>query len=151
MKTKQMITMAAVLAFSASLAVAAPHEGKRGKHWRGGQEFGPRFAKKLNLTDAQKAQIKDIRKNLREQNKAFFQSSRETFQQAREARKAGDQAKVDSLRPILGANRAQMQQLRDAERTQILAVLTPEQRTQWEALKAERQARHGKRSEHRNK
>ena len=113
MKTKQMITMAAVLAFSASLAVAAPHEGKRGNHWRGGHEFGQRIAKKLNLTDAQKAQIKDIRKNLHEQNKAFFQSSRDTFQQAREARKAGDQAKVDSLRPILEANRAQMQQFRD--------------------------------------
>lgn len=152
MKTKQILTMAAVLAFSASVAIAAPHEGgKRGRHGRGGHAFGQRFAEKLNLSDVQKQQIKDIRKSSFEQNKAFFQSSRETFQQFREARKAGDQARVDALRPTIEANRAQMQQIRDTERTQILTVLTPEQRAQWDALKAERQARRGKRGERNEK
>ena len=146
MKSKKFMTMAAVLALSTTVAFAAPHEGKGGRHGRGGRaEFGARFAEKLNLTDAQKAQIKTVRQNFREQNKAFFDSSRNVFQQFREAKKANDTAKLESLKPQLEANRAQMQQLREQEKTQILAVLTPEQRTQWEALKAEREARRGQR------
>jgi len=146
MKSKKFMTMAAVLALSTTVAFAAPHEGKGGKFGRGGRgEFGARFAEKLNLTDAQKAQIKTIRQNFREQNKTFFESSRNTFQQFREAKQANDTARLESLKPQLEASRAQMQQLREQERTQILAILTPEQRTQYEALKAEREARRGQR------
>jgi protein CpxP len=140
---KKWTTIAAVLALSTSLAFAAPHEGKGG-HRRGrGQQFGQRFAEKLNLTDAQKQQLQDVRKNFREQNKAFFDSSRETFKQFREARKAGDTARVEALKPAMEQQWAQMKQLRQQQTQQVLALLTPEQRTQWEAMKAERQARRG--------
>jgi len=140
---KQWTTVAAVLALSTSLAFAAPHEGKGG-HRRGhGQQFGQHFAEKLNLTDAQKQQLQDVRKNFREQNKAFFDSSRETFKQFREAKKAGDTARVEALKPAMEQQWAQMKQLRDQEKQQVLALLTPEQRTQWEAMKAERQSHRG--------
>jgi protein CpxP len=144
MKSKKFFTMAAVLALSTTVAFAAPHEGKGGRHGRGGRGEA-RVFQQLNLTDAQKAQIKTIREGFREQNKAFFESSRTTFQAFREAKKANDTAKLESLKPQLEANRTQMQQLRQQERTQILAVLTPEQRAQYEALKAEREARRGQR------
>lgn len=150
MKTNsKWMTMAAVLGLTASLAVAAPTQGEFGEghgrghhgHGRGHKEFGAAFANKLNLTDAQKQQMKDIRQQFREQNKAFFESSRTTFEQFREAKKAGDQAKLDALKPAMEAQRAQMKQLRDQQKQRVLSILTPEQRTQYEAMKAEREAK----------
>ena len=143
------MTMAAVVTLSATMALAAPHEGRGGKGGRhgrhGGSEFGARFAKKLNLTDAQKDQLKDIRKNFREQNKAFFETSRETFREFRAAKEAKDTARIDALKPTLEANRAKMQQLREDEKAQVLNILTAEQRAQYEALKAERGERRKRR------
>ncbi|HYO75564.1 MAG TPA: Spy/CpxP family protein refolding chaperone [Thermoanaerobaculia bacterium] len=154
MNTKKWMTVAATLALSTSIAIAAPHggrgEGKSGGK-RGHGEFEGRFAEKLNLTDAQKAQIKTIRQNNREQNKAVFEQSRETFKQFWEAKKAGDTARVEQLKPVFEQQRAQVRQLLDAERQLVLALLTPEQRAQYEALKAERESRRGQRGErHRN-
>jgi len=149
MNKNKWMTMAAVLALSTSLAIAAPHGGKGGKfggkHGRG--EFGEKFAEKLNLTDAQKEQIRTIRTNNREQNKAFFEQSRATFEQFREAKKANDTAKLEQLKPALETQRAQMKQFREAERQQILALLTPEQRTKFDALQQEREARRGERGQ----
>jgi len=143
MKTMKWITMAAVVTFTASLAFAAPHGGgKRGRH---GQQFGERMAAKLNLTDAQKQQIRDLQQGFREKNKAVFENAHALRKDFREAKKAGDTAKLESLKPALEAQREQMKQLRDAQHQQILSLLTPEQRTQWEALKAEREQRRAER------
>lgn len=147
MKTTKWMTMAAVVTLSASLAFAGPHQGgkfggKRGHH---GQEFGARMAAKLNLTDVQQQQIRDLNKSFRENNKAVFESARALRKEFREAKRADDTAKLESLKPQLDAQRTQMKQLRDAHRTQILSVLTPEQRAQFDALKAEREQRRGKR------
>ncbi|HEX8254332.1 MAG TPA: Spy/CpxP family protein refolding chaperone [Thermoanaerobaculia bacterium] len=150
MNNKKWMTVAATLALSTSLAIAAPHggrgEGKAGDK-RGHGELGARFAEKLNLTDAQKAQIKTIRQNNRQQNRAVFEQSRETFKQFREAKKAGDTARVAQLEPVVEQQRAQIKQLMTAERQLVLALLTPEQRAQYDALKAEHQARRGQRGE----
>jgi Spy/CpxP family protein refolding chaperone len=145
MNKSKWIAAAAAFALSASLAVAAPGDGygkhgkKHGKH--GKSAFGSSFAQKLNLTDAQKAQLESLNRSFREQNKAVFEQNRETVRQYREARKANDTAKIESLRPAMDAQRAQMKQLRDAHSQQILSILTPEQRQQWDALKAERKSK----------
>ncbi|HEV7238390.1 MAG TPA: Spy/CpxP family protein refolding chaperone [Thermoanaerobaculia bacterium] len=152
MKTTKWITMAAVVTLTASLAFAAPHGGghggKRGRH---GHEFGERMAAKLNLTDAQKQQIRDMQQSFRDKNKAVFENAAALRDDFREAKKAGDTAKLESLKPAMEAQREQMKQLRDAQRQQILTVLTPEQRTQWEALKAEREQRRGERGRGRDR
>jgi periplasmic protein CpxP/Spy len=148
-KTRWM-TMAAVLTLSTSLAIAAPHGGKGGrggKHGRG--EISARMFGKLNLTDAQKEQIRTIQQNFREANKAAFEASRATFQQYREAKKANDTARLETLKPQVKANREQMTKLRNQQRDLMLSVLTPEQRTQWDALKAEREQRRGERGQRR--
>ena len=138
MKANKWMTAVAVVALSTSLAVAAPQGGKgHGRHGKG--EFSEKLAAKLNLTQAQKDQIKQIRKNNFEQNKAFFEQARQTRQEIRAAREAGDTAKAEALAGTMEAQRAQFKQIRDAERTQFLAVLTPEQKAQFEAMKAERQ------------
>lgn len=150
MKTTKWITMAAVVTLSASLAFAAPHgKGMGGKRGRHGMEFGQFMAAKLNLTDAQQQQIKDLNKAFRETNKPVFENARELRKQFHEARRDNDTAKMESLKATMEASREQMKQLRDAHETQILSVLTPEQRTQWEAMKAEREQRRAERRNHR--
>jgi Spy/CpxP family protein refolding chaperone len=141
MSMKKWLTGVAVLTFGATLAVAAPHDGmgRSGRH--GKSELGRGFAQKLNLTDAQKQQIRDLQKSFREQNKAFFQSSRQTMQEYRAAKKANDTAKADSLKGQVESQRAQMRQLRAQLDQRIATVLTPEQNAQWQQLKAERAAK----------
>lgn len=138
---KKTMTTLAVFALGASLAVAAP-QAQNG-NWKGGHGhrgfMSERMAQKLNLTDAQKAQIKDLNTQFREQNKAFFESARATFKEYRAAKQANDTAKMQQLQPTVDANKAQMKQLRQAQRAQILNILTPEQRAQLEAWKAQHQ------------
>lgn len=144
--SKKWFTAAAVVALSSTLAFAAPHEGgKRGRGGRGGHEFSERFAQKLNLSEAQKQQIKDAQTAFRNENKAFFDQTRDTRRQIREAKEAGDAARVEQLKATAKSQHEQMKELRTAQHQRILALLTPEQRTQWEALKAERGGRGGKR------
>ena len=147
--TKKWLTAAAVVALSSTLAFAAPHEGGKRGHGRqggrGGHAFGERFAQKLNLSDAQKQQIKDAQTSFRNENKAFFEQARDTRRQIREAREAGDAARVEQLKATAKSQHARIKELRDEQKQRILALLTPEQRTQWEALKAERGGKRGRR------
>ena len=142
MNKSKWFTGVAVLALSTGLALAAPHGGGKGFRGHGKAGFGRQFAQKLNLTDAQKAQIKDLSKSFREENKASFQAFRQTMQEFRAAKQANDTAKLDALKPRMDAQRAQMQQLRSALDAKIATVLTPEQNAQWQQLKAERAAKH---------
>jgi periplasmic protein CpxP/Spy len=141
MNSKKWITGVAVLAVSASLAIAAPQAAKA---WGGHRHHGlmsERLAQKLNLTDAQKQQIKDLNKQFRQENQAFFQSFRQTMQEYRAAKQANDTAKLDALKPTIESQKAQFKQLRDAQEPKILSVLTPDQQAQYKALKAERAAK----------
>ncbi|HEX9160137.1 MAG TPA: Spy/CpxP family protein refolding chaperone [Thermoanaerobaculia bacterium] len=142
---KKMITAAAaVLALGTTLAFAAP----RGDGWKGhgGHEgaMSEKLAQKLNLSDAQKAQVKVIHEQFRTDNAAFFQNFRQTMQDFHAAKQANDQAKLDALRPTMEAQHAQMKQLRDAERAKIRTILTPEQQAQLDAMKAKHESRHEK-------
>jgi Spy/CpxP family protein refolding chaperone len=108
---------------------AGKRGGMRGMH-RGG--FGLHG---IELTDAQKEQIKAIRMA----NKPSEAEMAE-MKSIREARKAGGELTADQ--------KAKMQAFRDARKAkmetvhaQILAILTPDQRTQLEAKKAEMQQR----------
>jgi Spy/CpxP family protein refolding chaperone len=146
MKSKKWITMAAALTLVSTLAFAGPHEGKGGRHGRhGGGQFGAKFAEKLNLSEGQKQQIKDAQKQFREENKAFFEQARDTRRQMREAKEAGDTAKLTQLQATAKSQGQRMKQLRDAQEQRITSFLTPDQKAQWDALKAERQARRGQR------
>jgi periplasmic protein CpxP/Spy len=135
---KKTIAAVAVFALGASLAIA-------GENWKGGHEghrggFSEKMATKLNLSDAQKAQIKDMEKTFRDQNKAFFESAKATREQFKAAKQANDTAKMDSLRPTMDSQKAQMKQLRDAQREKIRTILTPDQRAQFDAWKAQHDA-----------
>jgi protein CpxP len=141
-KTSKWISAVAVVALSATMAFAA--DNGAGKAWGGHQGrhgMSAHLAQKLNLTDAQREQWKAINTSFREENKAFFESMRQTWQELRAAKQAGDTAKVESLKPTLQSQRAQMKELHQANEQKLAAILTPEQRTQFDAIKAERAAR----------
>ena len=139
---KKIISVVAVVALSGTMAFAAiDNDGGKawGHHHRGG--MSAHLAQKLNLTDAQKDQMKALHRSFRQDNQAFFQSVHQTRQDMHAAKEAGDTAKIESLKATLQSQRAQMKQLHEAQNEKFLAILTPEQRTQYDALKAERDAR----------
>jgi Spy/CpxP family protein refolding chaperone len=143
---KKTLAAFAIVALSATLAVAGPGEGRGfhgGKHHRGAG-FSGKLAEKLNLTDAQKQQIAALENRFKAEQKTFFDANKATFEQFREARKADDTAKIEALKPQMEALREQMKATREAQHNQILSVLTAEQKAQLEALKAQRKS--GKRN-----
>jgi periplasmic protein CpxP/Spy len=141
MKTSKWLAAVGVLTLTATMAIAAPHEGMgEGHHGKG--MFSEKFAQKLNLTDAQKTQVRDLSKSFRAQNKAFFETFRSTMKDYRSAKESNDTAKVNALQAQFDSQKAQMKQLRTGLDAQISNVLTPAQRAQWEQLKAERAAKH---------
>src|SRR5436305_518216 len=134
---KKMIAALAVVALSGTMAIAAANDGG-GKAWGHGHRHGAmamHLAKKLNLTDAQKEQWKAIHQSFRADNQVFLQSVRQTRQDLRAAKQAGDETKVTELEAVAQSQRAQMKQLHQAQREKFLSILTPEQRTQLDALK----------------
>jgi len=139
---KKWFSAIAVVALSGTMAFAAVDNGG-GKAWGHGHRHGfmsKRLAEKLNLTDAQKDQMKALHRSFREENKAFFEQVRATRQELRAAKEAGDQAKIDSLKPTLESQRAQMKQIRQSQHEKFLSILTPDQRAQLDQLKAEHKA-----------
>lgn len=113
-------------------------DGMRGGH-HGGGKFGMRGLRGINLTDAQKEQVRNIMETNRTANQAVF----EEFRTLRQAMRGGtldatQQARLETLKE-------QMKQNAEATRTQVLAILTQEQRTQLEQQKEEMRKRHEER------
>lgn len=139
------ITAVAAVGLSATIAFAGTNGNWHGQANGHRHHQFARLATKLNLTDAQKAQWKDIRKASHEQNKAFFAEVRQTRQDFRAAKQANDQAKIDALKPTMQAQRQQMKQIRQANMQQFESILTPDQKAQLDALKAKWEARRAQR------
>jgi periplasmic protein CpxP/Spy len=124
--------------------------GEQGRGHEGG--FAGRFAEKLNLTDAQKEQMKQIAARHRESTKAL----REQMRQAR----GGDEgflnggtfneSAVRSAAQARANAQVELEVARARMMSEMYAVLTPEQkaqlateRQQWEQKRQERRARRG--------
>ena len=126
-----------------SFAVAAqgaPGHGDWGHH---GDHHGMMALHKLNLSNAQKASIKQIMQSSFEQNKG----QRQALRQQREAFEAmkptdpGYQSAAAALAQAEGAaTTARVQQMANV-RAQVYNVLTPAQQAQLATIKAQQQAR----------
>ncbi len=138
------VTVALVLASAMALApfaIAAAQDG--GFHGGHSHHGGFEAYSKLNLTDAQKASIKQVMQN------AFAQSKpqRQALRQQREAFEAmapnasGYQAAAASLAQAEGAAMQARVQQRAAIRAQIYSILTPAQQSQLASIKAQKLAR----------
>ncbi|HEV7843776.1 MAG TPA: Spy/CpxP family protein refolding chaperone [Pyrinomonadaceae bacterium] len=129
------------------------NQGRTERQWRGGKgddgkrggSFEGRFAEKLNLTDAQKEQMKQIAARYRESTKAMRQQERGE-RGGFEALKGGtfDEAAVRAAAQARANARVEMEVAHARMMSEMYNVLTPEQKAQ---LAAERQQREQKRQE----
>ena len=105
-------------------------DGKRG----GG--FGMRGLRNLDLTDAQKEQVRGIMETSRTANEPIRQEMRTLMEKRRggEELSETDRARFKELR-------TQMKQTAEQNHNTILGILTPEQREKLETMKQEKQKR----------
>src|SRR5215216_5146517 len=96
---------------------------------------GREFGRDLNLTDAQKAQIKAIRQKYQPQNQALRAQAKPFFDAARAARQKGDTAafrtNMEKARQVMQGGES----VRTQERAEIRALLTPDQQAKFDARK----------------
>ena len=108
--------------------------GKRGK--RGGKKM-MRLFRQLDLTEDQKAQLKEIRMNSRETTKPLRQQMRELRKQASELGTDGvyDSAQIEAIAAQQADLSKQMFIEKQKVKAQMFAILTPEQKTKVAELK----------------
>ena len=107
---------------------------------------GRGFGRDLNLTDAQKAQVKAIHQKYQPQNQALRDRAKPFMEAARAARQKGDSAaarsNMEQARQVMQSG----QSVRAQEQAQIRAILTPDQQAKFDAhqkASAERRAKGG--------
>ena len=138
-----MIAMVAMMA-TGSVAFAQRGEGNgkgKGRHKGEQGEMIQKVIKRLNLTEAQQAQIKTIRENFKSANAANVEQMKALRTQIKEAQKSGNTALATSLREQMKAKMEAMRPAREQMKAQIMAVLTPEQRAEAEKIMAERKGK----------
>jgi Spy/CpxP family protein refolding chaperone len=142
----RIVVMFCIVAVAAFASIAQAHDGERGE--RGGEQCGcgdqhrqhgdkhhhhdfKKFAKKLRLTDAQKAQAKAIFQGNKDAVKPIFTSlraERENFQTLVHADKIDEGAMRAELAKIAGI-KADLIVDRAKAKAKFRAILTPEQLT----------------------
>ena len=118
------------------------HGGKHGK--RGGRHMMKRMMKKLDLTDDQKAQVKQMR----ETQKAENQVLRDQMKQLREDMKSLDRNDATAVAQIATRKGELSQQMfiaKNNARLAFEAILTEEQKAKLAEMKAKREARRAER------
>jgi periplasmic protein CpxP/Spy len=159
------LALAATFALAGGVAVAQQGGGqgeggeqKMGRHWgrkgghggRGHGLFGGRLAERLNLTDAQKQQMRQIAERHRESTKAL----REQAHAARGQRGAAfdgtfNEAEVRAAAQARANARVELEVAHARMMSEMFAVLTPEQKVQLAALRQEREQRRQERRQRR--
>jgi protein CpxP len=118
-------------------------EGRKGDH-RGGFMGGGMF-EKLNLTDAQKASMKQIRESFGERTKSLREQLRAKRQELHQANQGGtfnEALATQNLTESAGLQ-AKLMGEEFKLRQELLAVLTPEQKTQLDQMRQQFKSEHG--------
>ena len=158
-KTLAIATLSAI-ALAASIAVAqtvttdqgaqqGQHMGRHGgrgghKGW-GGMRNGGGFFRQLNLTEDQKAKMKQIRESFAQTNKPLRDQVRAKRQELRQASEGGTfnealaTQKLTEIAPLEAKLMAEQHKLHQ----EMLSVLTAEQKAQLEQSRAQFKARRG--------
>lgn len=106
-------------------------KGMRGGKHDGGDRMLMRSLGKLNLSDAQKEQVRTISENFKTSNQSLFEEMRSLGMKKRDGViTADEQARAGELKTQLKASSEQM-------KSSVMAILTDEQKTQLEQMKAE--------------
>jgi Spy/CpxP family protein refolding chaperone len=131
---KRFVIALSIAAMSVA-AFAGPHRGPRQR-----QHQFRKMVEKLGLTDAQKQQLRDLRKANHERNHQLYADLRAKVREYRAMRRAND-PKAEALRNEIQPLREQARAARKAAREQFRNVLTAQQRQQLDELRAARQHR----------
>ena len=124
---------------AASLFAQAPPSGRHfGQHGR----FGAVMSTYLNLTDAQKTQMKSIFDEARQSAQPIRQQLRQTRQSLQAAVKVGDSAQIQQLATTEGNEVGQLAAIRASANAKMYKMLTPEQQQKLSTLQT---AMHGSR------
>jgi periplasmic protein CpxP/Spy len=145
--------MAVAIAVPAVLAQTAGEGSKEGRgKWghrggRGGDRMMGRGFGELDLTDAQKAQMKQIREAQHQTLQPLRQELRAKRQEIRKASEGGafDEALVRQKLIEIAPLEARLMSLQFRAHQEMLSVLTPEQRTKLEQRREEFKNRRGER------
>ena len=115
-----------------------PHAGHKPPHEI--PLLPPRAVERLNLTNDQKAKIDEINKKYDEERDAWLAKNKpdENLRaQIRDAKKAGDEAKLKTLKAESRAKMKPLWELRQSYMKQVRVQLTPEQVTALDEMRAE--------------
>lgn len=164
---KEFVVGVALVAFGASMASAAPKaaagekgrkhaqrvhgkkDGAHHKHKRG-RMGAERMARELDLSETQRAQMKELLRSERERNAGLREQISESRRDYLELRKADD-PRAEAEKAELQRLQDEMKQRRAETREQMLRLLTPEQRRKAEQMRAEREARRGEKRQRENR
>jgi periplasmic protein CpxP/Spy len=126
-----------------STSTTATHHGMHHRHgFRYAGYNRGFFAKYLNLTDAQKTQMKSIMQKEHETMKPLMQQMHETHQQLHQIEEGTyDDAKVRNLAAQQSQTQAELTVEQTKLHNELFQVLTPEQQTKMKQMEATRAAR----------
>ena len=134
------VTLMTAVGFSQTVVKAA------GPGHRGGGFGGPMmgmFADYLDLTDAQRAQMKDIMTKEKPTIKPLMQQLSQSHQQLRQLESAGtfDEAKVRALATQQAQTMTELTVQKARIKSELMQVLTPDQKDKMAKFETRRQAR----------
>lgn len=146
------VAVVALLGTSATIAAAQPGPGRgRGGHGDGvggpGGGFGGPFAtgvealRGLDLTEAQREQVRTIVQSHREESQALQQRHHAATRALEEATRGTDEAAIRQQGEAVGTAIADAAVLKSRVRAEVWTVLTPEQHTKAEQLRVEHETR----------
>lgn len=155
--TLSVIALAASIAFAQSGTTGQDNQAQGARReWRGrgrGDHKGHGFGRmhrggsfrQLNLTDDQKAKMKQIRESFAKGNKPLREQLRAKRQELRQASEGGtfNEALATQKLTEMSALQAKLMGERFKLHQEMLSVLTAEQKTQLEQSKAQRKTRRG--------
>lgn len=143
------LTLGLIFTFSAASFAQQPVPQDNGQQQREGRRAGRpegpgkrghggvlRLMSQLNLTDAQQQQLRAIQERFEANTRTQREELRKLHDSNQDSTPSADtQARLQALR-------AEINQAMKTTRAEMLAILTPDQRTQFEQLVKERKARH---------
>lgn len=143
------IALAAVMALAIAVpfAIAQSKDGGRhaeGRHgMRGGDRMAGAFFRNLDLTDAQKTQMKQIRESHGQTLRPLMEQIRTKRQELRQASKGGtfDEALVAQKLTEIAPLEAKLMGEEFRTHQEMLSVLTPEQKTKLDQLRDQQKSK----------
>jgi protein CpxP len=135
----KILFVALAIVLAAGIAIAEPHYGRHGGDFFGRGFFGAH----LNLSDAQRAQMKQIMAKEKPALKPLFHQEMESHHQLMQLIQSGtfDEAKAQSIATQGAQVHAQLEVEHARIASEAYQILTPEQKTKLAQFMAERQQR----------